>query len=297
MPKVRDDGTDFSDIGLMQTLRRRQSRSTADRTQIDYVLVLDRKRARLFRFTCDEMRQFFEQEFAVDFSQWKKKSLGHVTSERTETMRGSQRDAYEHRIEVQYRRFCDEVAKKIAGLCVDLNSSMLFLVGDKRLTSEVQEKMPAPFYDRVMLVPLDLAGLPAPELHQHLQHAILESREKCENDLVRRLLSDSQHTVIGIDETLAQIQKGRVRTILLTDNLHGDIRECPGCGLMSRSADPVCPDCRKQRRLLDLRAAILELARINKAGVHIVSGAASNQLDEAGGLGGWLRGRTQAQLR
>ncbi len=274
-----------------------QLRMALDRARTDYIVVLDRKRARVFQCARNEMTALFDQSFSIDSSHWKRKTSGHVTVERTETMRGSQRDAYEDRIDAQYNRFLRQVAKKCGALCAVPNDSMLFIVGDPRLAKAIESKLPPLLRVRAQHIPCDAARLPWPRLQTRLKQEVARLRQKHETDLVGKALDDAQHVVVGIDETVAQIQKGRVGTLLLSDHLNGEIRECPECGLMDRSADPVCPVCRRERRPVDLREAVLDMARSNKTNVRVISGEASNRLEQAGGMAGWLRGRTQSELR
>ncbi len=267
------------------------------RSTTDYIVVLDRKQARFFRYADDEMTELFNQSFAIHSSHWKRKTSAHVNAEPAETTRGSQRDAYERRIDAQYNRLLRQVAKKCTALCRTANDSMLFLVGDFRLAKGIESRLPECLRARTQHIPCDAARLSSPRLHVRFKQEIAGLRQKHEAEIVSKALDDAEHAVVGVDETFAQLQHGRVGTVLLSDHLNGEMRECPECGQMNRSSDPVCSVCHRERRSLDLREAVLDLARSKNADVRVISGEASNRLDDAGGIAGWLRGRTQSELR
>jgi len=66
-----------------------------------------------------------DKSFDVDISQWKKKDLGHFAGERIRKTRGPQRDIFEHRLEAQYERLCQETAERAAALCGDQTLTQL----------------------------------------------------------------------------------------------------------------------------------------------------------------------------
>jgi hypothetical protein len=265
-------------------------------TESDCIVVLDRKGVRFFDYNGHEMKQMFDQSFVIDSSQWKKKG-SYVTAEKAETTRGSQRDAYERRIDAQYRRFLRQLAKKCTALCSVRNNSMLFIVGEPRFTKAIEKPLEASFPERVRWIRHDAGRLSLPRLRALLKKEIDEFRESYDAELIDEVLRYGQHATLGIDETLAQLQKGRIRSLLLSDLLSGVIRECAECGQFDRSADPICSVCHRERRSVDLRQAIMELAQSHDTKVRVISGKASERLNEVGGLAGWLRDRTQSELR
>jgi hypothetical protein len=261
------------------------------------VVVLDRKGARFFRYGLGEMQELFQQIFEIDISQWKKKELGHVTGQGVHKTRGSQRDTYQHRMDAQYKRLCRKTATYVQKLCQSDKLRTAFLVGSDRLTEPVEASLPKQFRQHVVLINEDLGGLPLDELQEYLKPRIAEWQGKEELALVTRLLQDERTAVTGVDETLAQLQKSRLRTMVVADHLTGILHECIECGWTDRSADPVCSVCGRERKKVELRGVVHDLARSTGTEIEVVSGAAAIKLNQAGGMGGWLKGRTQAQLR
>jgi len=260
------------------------------------IVVVDRKGVRFFRYWLGEMQELLEQKFDIDVSQWKKKELGHVAGQGVKKTRGSQRDTYRHRVEEQFSHLCRKAAATAKRLCERKALQEVFLVGSDRLTHPMEVEFQHGGRS-VVTIHEDFGGLALPELQERLKPAILAWEHKQESELVENLLGDEHKTVIGIDETLAQLQKGKVRTVVLARHLNGELRECIECGWTDRSADPVCPVCGRERRPVELREVLLDMVRTKDAQVEVVSGAAEEKLNQSGGLGGWLRGRTQAELR
>jgi hypothetical protein len=260
------------------------------------VVVVDRTGARFFRYWLGEMAELAETKFEIDISQWKKKELGHVVGQDVQKTRGSQRDTYEHRMDAQYRRLFDETAGRTKNLCEKEGLAAIFLVGSERLVEPIRAELPGEFQQRVVLIKEDLARLPPIELQQHLEPEIGDWGRKRQSALVNALLADGPGGVVGIDETLAQIQKGTARTVIVAKDLDADLRQCSRCAWTDRSADPACAACGGERRGITLREVLPELARRSKVDIEVVSGEAGERLKEAGGMAAWLRQPKPAEL-
>lgn len=261
------------------------------------VLVVDHKGARFFRYWCGGMEQLAIRKFAVNISEWKRKDLGHVSGEGVRKTRGSQRDTYEHRMDAQYRRICRETAAYAKRLCEAKKLQAVFVVALGRLAEPIEQEFPKQFRERVNIIKEDFGGLSLAELQQKLAPKIAECEIERETAMVKNLLAEERKAVVGLDETLTQLQKGKMRTVVLANTVHGELHECIECGWMDRSADPVCPVCGRERKSVELRETLPDLARNKNTGIEVVSGRAAEELIHSGGMGGWLRGRTQAQLR
>jgi hypothetical protein len=261
------------------------------------VVVLDHKGARFFRYRLGKMAEMSHQNFDFDASQWKRKDLGHVTGQGVHKRRGSQRDTYEHRKEAQYRRFCQITASRTNKLCQANACCAVFLVGPTRLIKFTEAGFPKEPACRLILINEDFGNLSPSELQRRLLRKIEEWRGRQELALVTELLDDERRTVIGIDETLAQLQKGKLRTVVLARQLGGIAHECTECGWIDRSADPVCRGCGREPHTVNLRDAIIDVARRTDTQIEFVNDAAADKLNRSGGMAGWLRGRIREELR
>jgi hypothetical protein len=253
------------------------------------IVAVDHRAARFFACSLGELTELARKQFEVDPSQWKKKSLGHLTSGRIQKMRGPYPDRFEHRIEVQYARLCREVAKQAAALSKQHGLAHIFLAGPDRLIRPMQTQFPPAFGESVCLVPEDLGNFSPKELLQRLEPIIDEYEQKRQMAIVTRLLITDNGAVADLDETLAQLQNGRVRSVVVSRDFDLDLRQCRKCGLASRAADPVCAVCAGELRKVALRELLPALLAAHNTEVEFVNGKAARTLERAGGMGGWLR--------
>jgi len=261
------------------------------------VVAVDHKAARFFRYWGGEMEKVAERKFAIDVSQWKTKQMGQEAGQGIKKTRGAQHDTFDDRMAAEYKHLCREAAAQARKIVEAEKLQAVFLVGSDRLTRSMEAEFPKQWRERVVKIKEGFARLTLPDLQARLTPMIAEWERTSEQKLVKNLLADERKTVVGMDETLTQLQKGKMRTLVLASTVHGDLHECIECGWMDRSADPVCPVCGRERRTVELRDTLPNLARNTNTGIEVVSGMAAERLNQSGGMGGWLRGRTQAQLR
>jgi hypothetical protein len=217
------------------------------------IIAVDHHAARFFAYSLGELTELARKEFEVDRSQWKKKSLGHLTSGRIQSMRGPYPDRFDHRMEAQYARFCGETAEQAVALSKQYGLAPIFLAGPDRLIGLIQAKVPHVFGELVLLVPDDLGKFSPTQILRRLQPVIDDCQRKQQVEAVTHLLGVDHGAVFDVDETLAQLQKGAIRTFVLARDLDLHLLQCVKCGWANRSADPVCATCGAQRRKVALR--------------------------------------------
>jgi hypothetical protein len=253
------------------------------------VVVVDRSGARFFAYRLGKISPLQETKFDVDISQWKKKDLGHVARPSIRKTHGSQREVFDHRMDAQYKRLIREAADQAIDLCRKKQYSAVFLAGPERLIAPMATYLPAELHRRVTLIHKDLGKLESQGILQHVEPEIEKWEREHELALVNELLGSERGAILGIDETLAQLQKQRIRTLVLSRDLDARLRRCANCGWTDSSADPVCPVCRGERSLVALRDVLPDLAAASEAAIEVVNGEAAQKLKEAGGMGAWLR--------
>ncbi len=261
------------------------------------IVVVDRKGARFFRYQLLEWHEIEKIKFDIDISQWRKKELGHVTGQRVRKTRGSQRDAFEDRMEAQYAGLCGQTAKRATALYKKHNLAGIFLVGDDRLAGPIDAALPRELRELVVRIKEDLGKLSNSEVQKTLEPMIADWERRHGALPVRALLESKRGTVLGIDETLAQLQKGRMRALVLERDLDAILHRCTKCGWMDRSTDPACATCRAARHEITLREALFQLIGGQELELQIVSGDAATPLKQVGGMGGWLREAKSAAAR
>jgi peptide subunit release factor 1 (eRF1) len=253
------------------------------------IVVMDHMAARYFEATQHELRLLRSKEFQIDASQWKRKEQGRVATERMQKSRGPLRDLFEHRIEAQYKRLCHQVAGETAAISKQREFAGMFLVGPQRLTQLVREKIPYPLAGATIVLGENL-GRSSPRQLQTRLLPLIEFYER-EQQLagVKLLQTADRAAVTNPDEVIAQLQKGRIRTLLVARNLEVVLRQCPKCGLASRAADRVCADCGEARLETTLGELLVNVLATGSVKVEFVNGDAARLLLRTGGLGGWLR--------
>ena len=239
------------------------------------IVVVDHAGARFFHYWLGEMVEYEEKKFAIDVSQWKQGELGHVKGLR--------------HMDSQYAHLCRETAQQAANFCTKKALAAVFLVGPDRLIKPIKAKCPRSLRQPVVLLDQDLARVPLLELQKHLEPQIASWECTHEAELVTAVAGKERGTIAGFDETLAHLQKGKIRTLVLARGLDSDLRECVECGWIDRSADPTCSVCGSKRRTVTLRDALPELARRHQVEIDVVSGDAAERLNKVEGMGAWLR--------
>jgi rubrerythrin len=259
------------------------------------LVVVDSKGARLFDYWVGEIVEREDKRFTIDTSRWKRKEgghameLGHAIGSAVGKSRGSQRDALAKRMDNQFARLARETARDAAKICARERLAALFLIGSERMTRPMEAKLPKNLGTPVVLIDQDLAGVTLDELKKHIEPKIAEWEHKHENDIVRMATSEERGTIAGFDETLAQLQKGKIRTVVVARGSDPEVHQCVKCGWADRSADPVCPQCGGARRSVRLWEVLPELARKQGVEIDVVSNEAAGGLKAAEGMAGWLR--------
>jgi len=104
-----------------------------------------------------------------------------------------------------------------------------------------------------------------------------------------KLLQASNRTAVTLpDEVLAQFQNGRIRALVVAQDLELALRQCPKCGLANRAADRACAICGTARQKITLTDLLGQRLNDDNVDVEFVGAAAGRLLRRTGGLGGWL---------
>jgi release factor family 10 len=254
------------------------------------VVVVDHKGASFFQYQLRELLKIAEKKFEIDISGWKKKDIGHIAGQEIQKTRGSQRNAFDHRMDAQYAHSCKETANQAIALSKEHNCTAIILIGEDRLSRLIKAAIPQDVRQHVITTQEDFAGLTDNELEKRLEPIIEEWERTHQAAIVSEFLDSDRGTVTGIEEVLFQLQKGGARKLLLTHDFNVDVRQCLKCGWTERTGDPLCSACGGEKRTVTLREVLPALAKLHKADIQIVSGDAANIMRKRGGMGAWLRG-------
>ena len=252
------------------------------------VVLVGRKRAQFFLWWLGELLELEEREFRLEES--KEKEMGPVARPGVRMSRGTNRDVFEHHVGAQYAHFDREIAAQV-GRWRDAESlDAVFLVGSSDMVRDIQKELPQALREEVVLVEEDLGWMPRAELQERIAPIVVSHERERESRLVDDVLGSERGVAIGIDETLARLQQGRIRRLVVVKGFNGNLHQCVRCGQVDRTADPVCPVCNSERRTVTLREILPGLGRRHQVAVEVVAGEAAQKLQEAGGMAAWLRG-------
>jgi len=201
------------------------------------VVVLDNTKARFLRYQFGELVGIQERPFAIDISQWKQKEMGHVTGQGVHKTRGSQRDAFDHRVQEQYTRLCRETAEEAATICRREKLSGIFLVGLSHLVEPIAAAIPIDFRQSLGFIREGLGSFPVAGLVHRLSGPLREWEQECAESPVQNLLGSARGVVTEPDEVLAQLQDGAIGSLVVASDFPLTLRECNDCGWADRSAE------------------------------------------------------------
>lgn len=266
-----------------------QLRRIAEEQQTLCIVVVDRAGARFFKYELGELTELPAMKFEIDTSQWKRKEHGHMARRGTKMPHGPLRDAFKRRMDEQYHRFFHHIAERTKFVRAEGRSQGVLLVGSERLTKPIESALPREIQEHTALIPEDLARIAPAKLQAKILPKIAHWMWQYSATRAERLIESTRGSVVGFDETLAELQNGRIGTLLLVRGLDVPLRQCTNCGDVNRSADPVCARCRGPRREVMLSHVLDGLAKSHDTRVEILDADAGKELAKAGGMGGWLR--------
>jgi len=251
------------------------------------VVVPDRKRARFFLHWLGELHEMEKKEFRVEVS--KRKELGPVARVGVRISRGTNRDAFEHHVAAEYAHYDREIAERIRCWFAAERLECVFLVGLAEMVKAIRNKVAPTLKERVVLVEEDLSWASQTELLDRIGPTVASYKRKCELEVIEAMMGEAGRVVLGVDETLAQLQQGKIHSVVVAKGLNGSLQQCVRCSWADRTSDPACPACRGKRKNVALRDVLPELVRNYDAELEIVTGEGAARLQENGGIGAWLR--------
>lgn len=269
----------------------------ADEQQSACVVAVDRAGARFFRYELGELAELPAMKFEIDASQWKRKDHSHMAPRGAGMPHGMLHDAFKQRMDQQYLRFFRHVSERIKFIRAKEGFDLVLLVGSDRLTKPIASALPPEVEERTLALDEDLAKVAAEKLHARILPKLDEWMKQFAAQQTARLLEAGSAAVVGLDETLARLQEGRIGNVLVVRGLDAALRQCLNCGDINRSADPSCANCGGARREVMFSEVLDKLAQEHYTKVEILDPGAAKKLAKAGGMGGWLRQPTLVAVR
>jgi hypothetical protein len=254
-------------------------------------ILIDGSGARFFRFWLGTVSEDEAAAFSIDYSSWRKPHLVGPSTSAVPKQYGVQRDRFKGRMAAQRSHFIRALADRIMSWTGETGVRPVLLIGGPRDAEAIANALPASFRKETAVVQKVLPRISASDAKKRLVPVLRAWEREYEEQLVKELISSRKlrKVATGLDETLRQLQKGRVRELIVVRGITGSVKECMGCGWIGRSADPECALCGSERRPRSLRTVIPELASLQGLLIEVVSGTAAKKLRAVGGIGAWLR--------
>lgn len=252
-------------------------------------VVLDLSGARFYARDFGGLRQFAKQEFDVDVSQWKPKERAHMAKQGTRMPHGAQRDLFEQRLEGEYAHLLQDVAKTLTAYCDAHAVERIYLLGADRLTKQVQRDLPARLREQAICISHVSADEPESKTRARVEAELKKSEVERKEHLVEELLDKTRGIATGVDQTLAQLQRGLLTTLVLSAGLNPSLRVCETCDLVTTSPMARCATCNEAQATTTLHEVLPTLLAKHACRLEVVDGRAAVRLQSVGGMGGVLR--------
>lgn len=255
------------------------------------LVLLDRTGARFFRYVLGELHEDHEEALQFDPSQWRRKDLMPPAQPGVEQVRGSQRDAFEHRIEAQYVRFLAQEAGHLQQWVQRHRLPVIFVAGPPELTELLWKEAPKGLQERLVRIPKDLAHNTLAELRRVTAEELQRWEQAHQQQLLTKLMEESNGTqaVLGLARTLEKLQQGLAREVVLARGWDAPLSQCDRCQWADLEDASVCSACGGPRRTVSLLRVLPALTRRYKATLEILAGTAAEYLRQRGGIGARLR--------
>lgn len=254
------------------------------------VAVLELSGVRIFIYQFGVLTKVEARDFQIDTSQWKLRQRAHVARQGVRVPHSSQLDIFERRLESRYQHLLADIIGTIARYCDAYSLERLYLLGSDRLTGYVEKKLPPRLKDQVARIPHVCADEPSARTQMCVEEKLREYAAARDEHLVADLLNREAEVVTGMDSLLAQLQHGRLASVVVTQEFNPNIFQCSKCGTASLASGLICSRCQGTLAATTLHEVLPELAFQYDCRLEIVKDRAANRLRVAGGIGGRLRG-------
>lgn len=197
---------------------------------------------------------------------------------------------YQDRKAEETRHFFREFAEEVAGFVRRHEPDDLILLGTHENVQKFRGFLPESVAEMIVHSNRMDIDATAPEIRERLAPVFQARLDEEEARVVRRLrerVQESHRAVAGLDDTLQELQEGKLEVLIIARGL-GDLGgQCESCGFLLTRKAGTCPYCGGSvRDSVDLGEAMVRIAADQGIEVDFVPGTA---LGELGGVGGLLR--------
>ena len=231
----------------------------------------------------------------LDTSQWSSHDLmpaGGDGPGGTGIRAGSNREAFEQRVDEHTRTFYRQVAEQLGEWLQATALPAMIIGGNEEAVVELKQQLP-PDVARRVVGTLSLPNyVPDAELLERaaplaLQHAQAASASMV-NEVVDLALAGGAGAV-GPDDVLAAVQRSQARTVYVQRPLDATAWQCRQCDTVFGQAVETCTQCGGAVEACPMDSLLPLLVRRTGAELRFVSGPAAVRLYEFGGMAALLR--------
>jgi hypothetical protein len=169
----------------------------------------------------------------------------------------------------------------------------LIVSGDRDIRTEFLRLAPWALQQSVVAstgIPEDASAQRILDATQELNRCAERRYETKQVEELLRLAARHKKVTLGLQATLDAVSAGRVWTLIYSENLRLAGTDCELCKRLFADDVVTCPDCNvATRQVSDLVSLAVTRVLYSDASIEQVRGAAAHRLNEAGGIGAFLR--------
>lgn len=249
------------------------------------VILVDREGARLFLFHQGELEE------AKSTLGEEVKRTKHGGGSAAGRRGGLTARTSRHEEEIAQRNL-KEAAELAVRFCGGGKCSRIILGGTDDTLTQFQGMLPRELQEQVVgSIPLDMATSETEVLDRSLE-VIQEVNRRRKEELVEQLItaaaSKGGHGALGLDDTLAAVQEGRARILVVAEGYEATGYGCRNCGYVAAHELKECPFCGK--KVIQIKDAVNTVIRkAIELGVEVEVVKDCAALEEADNIGAILR--------
>jgi peptide subunit release factor 1 (eRF1) len=195
---------------------------------------------------------------------------------------------YQKRKAEEARHFAKDFADEITRFDQRLRPDLYVLLGTVENTSHFREFLPKEITDRLLHVDATPVAHGAVEIMRHLQ-PIFEDHARRNEAAALNLLQDrarqAHFATVGLQETLVNLQEGKVERLFVARDFTTEGVQCTQCGFYLANGDGACPYCGGAlRNGVDLVESMIRMAANQDVEIDFVAADNMRGLEGIGAL-------------
>ena len=251
-----------------------------DQYQSYAVALVDREHARLFNIRLGEITEHTEL-FTPDIPRKHKKGGWY----------GRDENRFRRHIDVHVHFHLRDVVRHLEGLLSRGEASHLIIGGSEESVNLFSKMLSQPIAAKTAGTFIADMHVGNDEILEKSMHVISGVEKTIEDGLVNELVtraSKNGTAAIGLDDVLAQIQKGNIHHLIYIEGRRSSGFKCPSCNFLTIQDLKTCPYCKTALENIE-HLIDYAIQRAIDQGAEISAITENRKLAEAGNIGALLR--------